>query len=236
MYGTIYPSFQYVQELAQDDLINQVRFSLPTYIAERYGKPPVAVETPKSDSSQTKLHIITKVNMASFIEKIVSPSHRRDITCTKVVRGMAHGSPVYTSTVTFRRSASPLALNRDFILSIQATDLDKPRCVAEVDRERKSVVLSLTHVPNFGAGEIKTQEYIFVIDRSGSMSTENRIVHAKYALQVLLANLPHEGTFFNIVGFGSSFQKLWSTSQPYGARTKNIAVCPLCIVLRKTFK
>jgi hypothetical protein len=51
--------------------------------------------------------------------------------------------------------------------------------------------------------ELEPQEFIFLIDRSGSMYYGNKaIIMAKEALKVFLHSLP-EGSKFNIVGFGS---------------------------------
>ncbi|XP_029013120.1 von Willebrand factor A domain-containing protein 5B1 isoform X2 [Betta splendens] len=56
-------------------------------------------------------------------------------------------------------------------------------------------------------------EFIFLIDRSGSMSGVN-INHVKDAMVVVLKSLM-PGCFFNIVGFGSAFRALFTTSQNY---------------------
>jgi uncharacterized protein YegL len=56
-------------------------------------------------------------------------------------------------------------------------------------------------------------EFIFILDRSGSMEGV-RIKQAKMALLIFLKSLP-PGSYFNIVSFGSSFKQLFETSQPY---------------------
>ncbi|XP_061591188.1 von Willebrand factor A domain-containing protein 5B1 [Cololabis saira] len=56
-------------------------------------------------------------------------------------------------------------------------------------------------------------EYIFLIDRSGSMSGGN-INRVKDAMVVILKSLV-PGCLFNIIGFGSTFKSLFTTSQCY---------------------
>ena len=65
-------------------------------------------------------------------------------------------------------------------------------------------------------------EYIFLVDRSGSMGG-SRIHSVKAALQILLRSLPSRNTTFNIVSFGSHHNSLWPTSQPYSAEAMETA-------------
>jgi uncharacterized protein with von Willebrand factor type A (vWA) domain len=65
-------------------------------------------------------------------------------------------------------------------------------------------------------------EMIFLIDRSGSMSG-SRINQVRSTMQILLRSLA-EGTMFNIVGFGSSFSKLFKESVEYNEKNLNQAL------------
>ncbi|XP_002737542.1 von Willebrand factor A domain-containing protein 5B1-like [Saccoglossus kowalevskii] len=56
-------------------------------------------------------------------------------------------------------------------------------------------------------------EFIFVIDRSGSMSGAN-IANARETLMLFMKSLPMTCQF-NIIGFGSSFKPLFECSRPY---------------------
>jgi len=53
-------------------------------------------------------------------------------------------------------------------------------------------------------------EFIFLLDRSGSMSG-TRIENAKMALILFLKSLP-PGSYFNVVSFGENFDKLFDES------------------------
>ncbi|KAJ4462174.1 putative von Willebrand factor type A domain [Paratrimastix pyriformis] len=58
-----------------------------------------------------------------------------------------------------------------------------------------------------------THEFVFLLDRSGSMGG-TRIRQAQDALQLFLRSLP-VGCYFNIIGFGSSVDRLFPQSVPY---------------------
>jgi hypothetical protein len=83
--------------------------------------------------------------------------------------------------------------------------------------------MSLTLVPQFGIPPVVSQEYVFIIDRSGSMKGQS-MKFAKDALQVLLRSLPAHGTFFNVASFGTHFESLWEKSQVYGEASLSVAV------------
>ncbi|XP_059188420.1 von Willebrand factor A domain-containing protein 5B1 [Centropristis striata] len=70
-------------------------------------------------------------------------------------------------------------------------------------------------------------EFIFLIDRSGSMSGTN-INRVKDAMVVILKSLV-PGCLFNIVGFGSTFKSLFTTSQNY----EEDALALACEYIRK---
>ncbi|KAM9750873.1 von Willebrand factor A domain-containing protein 5B1 [Menidia menidia] len=70
-------------------------------------------------------------------------------------------------------------------------------------------------------------EFIFLIDRSGSMSGVN-INRVKDAMVVILKSLV-PGCLFNIIGFGSTFKSLFSTSQNYEEEALAVA----CEYVRK---
>ncbi|CAD8061854.1 unnamed protein product [Paramecium sonneborni] len=69
---------------------------------------------------------------------------------------------------------------------------------------------------------IKRGNYLFIIDRSGSMSG-SRIRKAKESLILFLKSLPQDSEF-NIISFGTNFQSLWKESEKYSQKTLEIAI------------
>lgn len=66
-------------------------------------------------------------------------------------------------------------------------------------------------MPTFDTSENEgTGEFIFVLDRSGSMSNK-RIEMAKKTAMLFLSSLP-EDCKFNVISFGSNFEKMFTKS------------------------
>ncbi|KLO07314.1 hypothetical protein SCHPADRAFT_654222 [Schizopora paradoxa] len=192
--------------------MDQIRFALPTFIGERYGHAPAELSRTRSDDRGASFTFTAKVKMTSQIMGITSPSHPNEI-AVQSSRQIRHGpAPLYATQV---HLLAPMRLDRDFILSIQAEKLNVPRCFAEIDNASNSVALMLTLVPRLGAPDVTSQEYIFVLDRSGSMSGENRIEYAKETLKHLMAGLPTSNSYFNIVSFGMRYAPMWNRSVEY---------------------
>lgn len=65
-------------------------------------------------------------------------------------------------------------------------------------------------------------EYIFLLDRSGSMGGK-RIEKAKEALILFIKSLPQD-TYFNVVSFGSGSQTMFKSSVKYNDKEIDSAV------------
>jgi hypothetical protein len=126
-------------------------------------------------------------------------------------------------------------LDSDFVITIHAEGLDKPRCFAEVldarlggdgDGEGSTIAMQLSLVPKFQAPKVPSQEYIFIIDRSYSMDGDP-IETAKRTLTMLLRLLPSTQTTFNIFSFGYEVSSLWRSSRGLDQTSLVEAVCLL---------
>ncbi|KAJ7206045.1 von Willebrand factor type A domain-containing protein [Mycena pura] len=82
-----------------------------------------------------------------------------------------------------------------------------------------TAALALSFVPRFKLPDVARQEFIFLVDRSGSMEGD-RIAAARKALVVMLRSLPHKHSLYQIVSFGSGSRALWTDgSRPYNQET-----------------
>ena len=195
-----------------------LRFTLPTTVSPRYApaedrrgvgrtpeealNPPVAFRVPYGLSLRVKL------DMPSAIRGVESPSHPVSIDLD--------GS---RGTVTL--GTAETALDRDFVLVVRLAEAARPAVLVERAPDGTHVAM-LTFAPRFGeegivATDAAKGEIVFVVDRSGSMNGSS-IEEARNALQLCLRSLP-AGILFNIVGFGSTFEKLFPKSRPYDEKS-----------------
>ncbi|CAK5265029.1 unnamed protein product [Mycena citricolor] len=209
----------YTMTLMNDDYADEIRFQMPMCVGERYGPPPSALEGASDPSSSTRIRITAHIQTSGTIDHITSPSHPNEITQSRYETGLGRASRRRV-TVNYR---SKNFLECDFVLVVRAEGLDEPRCFAELYRDPKgrhsdTLALQFTVVLNKKLPSVSRQEFVFVVDRSGSMGGA-RIETAKSTLGLLLRMLPNENTSFNVFSFGSKYSSLWSNSQPYNAST-----------------
>lgn len=207
-------------DLAEDDSVDQLRLQLPSSVGSRYGPLPTGLE----HAWEVPPHCVkfsVSIYMKGAIRRIWSPSHP---TLTVIDEGKSQAvSEIYNSTAEY---VSPMFLSQDFVLCIKAEGLDHPRCFSEKG-PAGTVAMQLTIVPDVKLPPIPAQEYIFLVDRSGSMGSEGRIQTAKRGLAMLLRALPAQGTLFNIISFGTVHHALWDNSKRYSEQTLAEAVsCP----------
>jgi Ca-activated chloride channel family protein len=200
----------YVAELSAE--ADGIHFALPTTVSPRYapdedrkgvGRPPAeALNPPRDWRVPYGLDVTVRIEAASAIRAVESPSHP--------VRVETDGR---RATVTL--GGRETALDRDFVLNIRLAEAHAPRAWVETDAHGRRAAL-VAFQPRFDV-EDAPSELILLVDRSGSMQGTS-IAEAKNALQLCLRSLA-EGTRFNVVGFGDTFQMLFPESRPYDERS-----------------
>ena len=113
-------------------------------------------------------------------------------------------------------------LRGDVTILIGYKDPHEPMAIVEravegsKTKEMKSKAVMLNFFPKFTSIETAC-EFIFVVDRSGSMDGPY-IKSASETLVLFLKSIP-EGCHFNIVSFGSRYESFFPSSQPYNQET-----------------
>jgi hypothetical protein len=205
----------FVMDLMDDELNDEVRLQLPMSVGYRYGTPPPSLAKATSASSRTRLRITADVQMSRAIRETSSPTHSIEV-IPYVTHIGQHSRR--RRTIKFR---SQTFLTSDFVLTVRADGLDAPRCFAE--RGDAGIAMQLTLVPQIKLPPVPAQEYLFLVDRSSSMSG-SRIEIAKNALIMILRMLPSSHTIFNVSSFSSDVQSLWPKSQEYNEKSLDSAV------------
>ncbi|KAJ7279077.1 von Willebrand factor type A domain-containing protein, partial [Mycena rebaudengoi] len=216
----------YATELSEDEESDSARFHLPVHIGARYGQAP---KSPSKTSLFTKtvflpsantpfLSLLMSVEAIAPIAKIGCPSHSVSTELGPDPK-LPNFKELPFSNYARVSLSSNSALDKDFVLTIKSAGLDAPRCVAELHPSHNTVALGLTLVPRFKLPDLSRQEFVFLVDRSGSMK-DMRIAAARKALVVMLRALPHKDSLFQIVSFGNRSTSLWASgSRPYNQDT-----------------
>ena len=200
-------SLTYVAQLKTEG--SAVRFLLPTAVAPRYtpaGTAPTPAPPTASFAADASygLDVTLHCSMMTAITSIVSPTHGHAIATalsgTTATVQLAHGTSMDQDLVVLVTPETPLV--------VQA-------CL-EHDSASGSHAAMLTICPQFELAD-KRGEYVFVVDRSGSMAG-SQMRQACAALQVFLRSLPAD-CYFNIVGFGSRMELFERKSVRYCEQT-----------------
>jgi len=207
-----------VSIIAHAGTTDSLRIVIPATVAPYYGAPPGALN---SSASLGSLDLSVSFQMTGNITSITSTSHT--VTCSLGYVNPDAATP-FNPTCAYISLHTTDLLQNDVVLELESVGLDKPRCFAQrlTSGDEVTDALSLTIVPRFTATPISSQEYIFLVDRSGSMSG-GRIQAVRDALQIMVRSLPSNGTTFNMFSFGDSCNSLWPTSQAYDAASVDIA-------------
>lgn len=209
---------RFVTELAVE-VEGRVVFVLPTVLNPRYSPQDstssLSTQIPRAAAvdSPYSFELEMKVKAISAISEISSPSiallveiDDNDQSQAKVKQAEAH------------------KFNKDVEVHILTSEPFKPQAIVEngakiegkEDKEgfMASPVVMLNFFPEFKSSESSEKgEFVFVVDRSGSMSGSKNN-SARETLLLFLKSLP-DGCYFNVVGFGSSYRTLFKKSKLY---------------------
>ncbi len=197
----------------------RARLTIPTTIAPKY-IPPTESNTPAAKrlaaidydfKTPAPLSFQLTAEMSSRVLAVSSPSHAALLTTTG---GDVAVGGTFAAVAKFGGAGSlgptTADLDRDIVVLVETADVNEAHVV--VEQGEGSSVLLLSFVPRFAFKQQAT-ELIFLVDCSGSMEGEG-IKLAGEALLLFLHSLP-VNAYFNIICFGSSYQRLFPESRRY---------------------
>uniref|UniRef100_A0A8P4GAG5 von Willebrand factor A domain-containing protein 5A n=1 Tax=Dicentrarchus labrax TaxID=13489 RepID=A0A8P4GAG5_DICLA len=218
---------EYVTELAvQAD--DGLRFCLPAVLNPRY--QPQGTET----ALQVPVHVKTSLvpYSLSFSARVSSPRPVSKVESNCSLDPLQYLNPEQTQATV--KLAAGHKFDRDVELLIYYKDAHQPTAVVEAGQASAKPgtlmgdpVVMMSLYPEFPQAVMSSVascgEFVFLLDRSGSMGQENRIGSARNTLLLLLKSLPM-GCYFNIYSFGSSYQHIFPKSVEYSQKTMEEAL------------
>ena len=196
-----------VAELPLEAGSQAVRFTLPSVLKPRY--TPAGSTDPlqpvPGEGSQVKQGMVSAVNQFQLtvkdkerVSSVTSTTHPVEVKIDKEedVEVIVGGNG---------------PLDKDLVVLVTYKDPHQPWAMVEPGEEGANSLMSSTAVmvdfyPKFAVTQ-SACEFIFVVDRSGSMQG-SFINSARDTLILFLKSIP-PGCYFNIIGFGSSYQALF---------------------------
>ena len=236
---------QFVQDLTNEVDANNVKFSYPITMVPRYIALSSTEEESKinptfTTSASYSVHLTMDLNMTSKITGVATSQELKSeftgpvgkisgqlkttkdfsivVECESLDEPVFylenyHGKPAQIEEDWVKVPENPLEKNATELF-LEKTD---QTCLSDVALTTiDSQCLSMSFVPQFKLKEIPC-ELIFLLDRSGSMEG-NPTELVRNAMLVFLKSIP-ENSYFNIIGFGSTFTTLFPTSQKYSEST-----------------
>jgi hypothetical protein len=169
-------------------------FFIPTTIAPRYNTCSTNFSNTVTEKCPYKFSLTMECS-----ESVSSPSHEFTIVENKIV-------------------LKNVNMDRDIVFYIE-TPFEATATYQQ--GPDGNYVGMISYIPCLNKIPNQKTDLIFLVDRSGSMNGK-AIEQAKEALNVILHSIP-EDSYFNIVGFGSTFSELFEGSIQYSEYSLKIA-------------
>ncbi len=193
---------------------NELRYHLPTVIAQRYGTPSMEPQQlPETDiRAQYSYHFSMRISGLLSKAQISSPSHKINIQAvnsqnleTKALETKApdEKNAIDHNEIKLLTISQPAYLDRDLIINFSLQQTSTGSILIEKDNDSCAAIASFRPVIEIKQPR-KPKALKILIDCSGSMSGDS-IELAKIALILALGELK-KGDYFSVFRFGSTTQ------------------------------
>ena len=187
-----------------------IQFVVPTTIAPRYNPEKGGVASPAGTTSKYVQKAPYTIAFRCHVDKIGQPSTEEYIARIS--------SPSHPIEVDFAARDAYIVsfaqqnthLDKDIIINVELSS-KRMNTIAAVERDAIMAVFTPTQEDCQRETHSQTNnEFLFVIDCSGSMQDESKIELARQAMLLFLKSLPLN-CHFNIIRFGSTHDSLFPT-------------------------
>jgi Ca-activated chloride channel family protein len=206
---------EYVSQLEMHD--GNVRFILPATIAPRYTPAALPDKDGIAQRDIVNPEFSMKVPYGMSIDLLI---HSKETICGIESPSHTISTGFKDNKVTVSLTSERVAMDRDFILIIKYSEKSQVRAYCQEFAGEKFLQLDFT--PGDRGGGATLGEVIFLLDCSGSMQGSS-IEEARHALDIFLKGL-QPGSYFNVYRFGSTFDKLYASSNVYRQDTIKAAI------------
>jgi Ca-activated chloride channel family protein len=206
----------YAAELEQHG--DSVRVMIPTTISPRYVPQDMlrTIDQAELASIQPPTVLGEVPYGLSFELRYTAPQGVQSVNCpSHLMQVELQGD---TALVTLM--GETVQLDRDVVVNVKLAQPHAASAVVARDGDGCRAVM-LNFFPDLKQELRSPAEFLFIVDRSGSMAGES-IQQARNALLLALRSMD-EGDRFNVIGFGSSTEKLFETSVAYSQETLDTA-------------
>ena len=193
----------YVSELDLVQSGSRIRFVIPTTIAPRYNPDKSSIGSPAGTASAYVQSCSYTIDFRCRVEK----------TGVSSVSSVSHPIKIdlgQQDAYTVEFAQQNTHLDRDIIVDIELASGNGNTILAvEKGAVMASFIPSEADCRRAVNNAAITNEFIFVVDCSGSMKDENKIGMAREAMTLFIKSLPAD-SHFNIIRFGSTHQSLFN--------------------------
>ena len=205
----------YVTELEQTR--DSIRMMIPTTVSPRYIPAETAAKMDAAELDHVcpptvcgtvpyGLHLKVDIDSPVDIKEVSCPSHSTSV-------------KIEGKKATVELMGEGIQLDQDFVLCIKTENSSQASAIVADDGEDNIVMLNL--FPNAVAGKRQPCEFVFVVDRSGSMMGPS-IEQARNALLLAMRSM-RDGDRFNVVAFGMTSELMFERSVAYSQQSLNEA-------------
>jgi Ca-activated chloride channel family protein len=224
---------EYLTELEATDK-GEMKFILPTNIFPKYSDGSHQTVKDMIANKDTTSHLVHSSNVGYVFNIDLTWTSNSRIKEVRSFSNEIEVTGIHAKRVHIQSKTVPS--RGDFNIFVRTAEVVPTVYSHTPEKSSDTYLMMVQRIPDRYPDELEAGEYIIVVDRSGSMdapmmgwsgnrdgSNRLKIDYARDAVKLFVESLP-AGSKFNVVSFGSSYQKMFAQSVPYTEENKKSAL------------